>query len=173
MKSEADDAKNSTALLHVFWLRNPAQRDARDQRVVEVWIGEHVRDQGCANKGRRDNVDIDLVRRPFRRKLLAQNRQPALRCAVGGIAAPPQTKQRSHRSDMHLLAASFLLHHVASRGFCLEHRALQVHVEHVIELFFGDLFRLLLAVQTDAVDQNVEAAKMGSYFIDHPLCLRH
>src|ERR1700759_2286243 len=68
---------------------------------------------------------------------------------------------------MNLLAACSLLDHV--RGCCLrlKHRALQVYVEHVVKLFFGNLFRALFAVQTDAVNKDVELAKMFSRRIDH------
>ncbi len=58
--------------------------------------------------------------------------------------------------------------HVPRRGLRLEHRALQVHVDDVIEHLLGDVLGLLLAIQADAVDQNVEPAEMRGDLVHHP-----
>ena len=57
-------------------------------------------------KGRRHEVDVDLVRRPLRRELFAEDRHTAFRGSVGGIATPSETELRTHGPDVHLFSAA-------------------------------------------------------------------
>ena len=61
---------------------------------------------------------------------------------------------------MHLPAAGGLANHVRCRRLRLEHRALQVCVDDVIEVCFGHLFGPLLAIEAYRVHEDVEVAEM-------------
>jgi hypothetical protein len=74
---------------------------------------------------------------------------------------------------MNLLAAAFLPDHMACRGLRLKHRALQVDVDHVVEILFGGFGGLLLALHADRVDQNVEPSEMCRGVVHHALRFGH
>src|SRR6478752_3872846 len=74
---------------------------------------------------------------------------------------------------MDLFTAVSLANHMARCCLCLEHGALQVDVVDVVEHRFGNFIRLLLAVQTDAVHENIQTAEVAGGFVYHPLRFRN
>jgi len=74
---------------------------------------------------------------------------------------------------VHLPAAGSLPNHVPRDGLRLKHRALEVHVEHEIEHLFGIVLGLRLAIQPDAVDQDVDPPEVRRDLVHHALRFGH
>jgi hypothetical protein len=66
-----------------------------------------------------------------------------------------------------LFTPAALPDHHACGSLCLEHRALQIDVDDVVELRLGRVFGFLLAIESDAVDEDVDASEMPGYVFDH------
>ena len=116
-----------------------------------------VRHRG-AHDGRRDAVDRDAVARELHRMLLHQHDEAALGAAVGGIAAIAQAELRPHRQQMNVAPAVSRGDLVARDGLAQEHRGLEVDLVDFVVRFFGHVEQRLLALDADAVHQDVEAA---------------
>ena len=65
---------------------------------------------------------------------------------------------RAYRQQVHLLAAVVGRNLEFGDGLRQEHRRFQVDLHHFIERFFGDLDQLFLALDADAVHQDIDLA---------------
>ena len=70
---------------------------------------------------------------------------------------------------MNLPAAGALANHVTRDRLRLKHRALEIYVEHEIEHLFGIVFGFRLAIQPDAVDQDVDPPEVRRDLVYHAL----
>src|SRR6266852_3025080 len=139
---------------------------------MERSVCQHRRYLLGPDEGGGDDVHIDSVRCPLGRQLPAQSNQAAFSCTVSRISASTQGEKRAHRAKVHLFTAVSLPNHMARRCLCLEHGALEVDVVDVVEHRFCDFFCLFLAVQTDAVHENIQTAEVVGGFVYHPLRFR-
>ena len=125
-----------------------------------VGIGEHVRDQVRPHEGRRDHVDVDAVRRPLRRELLAQDARDR-----------PSRRNRPHSRARAARAACArdpmwtcfpppcaIMCRAAACAWNIALFRFASH--HVIPALLVELLGLRLLIQADAVHQDVEAAEM-------------
>ena len=149
MKSDAGEAKNSTALRTSSGSAMRPSGIRADQGVVEIRVGEHARHLLRAHEGRRHRVDVDLVRRPLGRELLAEDRQAALRRAVRRDTRARAARAASAPSRCGPACRLPLRDHVPRGRLRLEHRALQVQRHDLVEVRCRELLRLLLALPAD------------------------
>ena len=132
-------------------------------------VGEPVRAHLAAHDGRRDAVDGDAVRRELDRVLLDQHHQRALGRAVGRVAAVAHAELRAHREQVHLAARRARPRRrdlVPRGGLARNIAAFRLTCTTSSKAASRDLGEALLALDADAVDEQVEAAEARGDGVD-------
>ena len=142
----------------IVGLSDAAQRNPVDDLRARDGIVEPVVGHRRAHDGRRDAVDGDPVPRELHRVLLHQHDEPALGAAVGGIAAIAQAELRPHRQQMHVPAAMARGDLMARDRLAQEHRGLEIDLVDFVVRLLGHVEQRLLALDADAIHQDVEVA---------------
>lgn len=71
-----------------------------------------------------------------------------------------------NRANIDDLAGTLGVHPVADGGLGDEKDALEVHVEHEVEVLFGDVPKISVALESGVVDENVNATELLDGFGD-------
>jgi hypothetical protein len=135
-------------------------------------LGELALQQVRDAAGELDDLDAALhlahARRaaPCRALLPHEQHEATLGRGVGRVAAPTQRELRADRPEVDLPPAPAAGDLVPRDGLGEEHGRFQVQAVHLVERLFGHLEEPLLAVQADAVDEDVQAPVIARDRVD-------